>query len=153
MQKLELKVPPVVQVAILAAAIWLIAEAFPSWAYAFPGQSLVAACLAAMGIAFGFAGIAAFRRAHTTVDPVHPAKAGSLVATGVYRISRNPMYLGMLLLLAAWSVFVANLLAPAALPVFVLYMNRFQIIPEERALRAKFDGEFETYEKSVRRWL
>lgn len=76
-----------------------------------------------------------------------------MVTSGVYRVSRNPMYLGFLLALAWWVVFLSHLLAFALLPLFMWYMNRFQIVPEERALAAKFGSEFTEYSRAVRRWL
>lgn len=150
---LELKVPPVAVVAVVAAGMWAVARAMPSLGAAFPGQGTLAAALGVAGIALGVAGIAAFRRAHTTVHPMTPGKASALVASGIYRRTRNPMYLGLLLLLAAWGVHLGHPLALAGLPAFVAYMNRFQIAPEERALREKFGADFAAYERSVRRWL
>lgn len=98
-------------------------------------------------------GVVSFRRAQTTVNPLTPQAASSLVTTGIYRVSRNPMYLGMLLLLAAFAVFLANAAALIILPVFILYMNRFQITPEERALSSMFGPDFTAYTERVRRWM
>ena len=94
-----------------------------------------------------------FRRAKTTVNPLKPDAASALVVRGVYRWTRNPMYLAMLLLLIAWVCIVSNWAALAMLPLFVAYLNRFQIGPEERALQARFGAEFESYRRQVRRWL
>jgi protein-S-isoprenylcysteine O-methyltransferase Ste14 len=109
--------------------------------------------IALAGIALR-ARVTSFRRAQTTVDPTRPAKASALVVGGVYRLSRNPMYLGFLLLLLAWGVYLSHLpsllLAPLA---FVLYLNRFQITPEERALESLFGDEYRAYKREVRRWL
>jgi len=112
-----------------------------------------AAFLAAAGLAIGLSGVAVFRRAGTTVDPMKPGSASSLVRSGIYRLTRNPMYVGLLLVLLGWAVVLTS---PAALVVassFVLYMNRFQIVPEERALRSRFGAEFEAYRARVRRWI
>ena len=153
MSPLELKVPPVVLGAGLAAAMWLDASQVPSLAFSFRGQDLTTVALATLAGIISLAGVIAFRQAHTTVDPRQPAKAAALVSSGIYRLSRNPMYVGFLLALAAWAVHVSNLLSFLGLPAFVLYMNRFQIAPEEQALRAKFGPAFAEYERSVRRWL
>jgi protein-S-isoprenylcysteine O-methyltransferase Ste14 len=99
------------------------------------------------------AGVLEFRRARTTVNPTTPQAATSMVRSGIYRHTRNPMYLGMLLVLAGWAVWLASLAAVAVLPVFVLYLNRLQIEPEERALASRFGADFEEYRRSVRRWL
>lgn len=153
MSSLELKVPPLAQVAVFAGLMWLAARAVPALAFAFPGQLAAALLLVAAGALVAGAGVVAFRRARTTVDPRDPGKSTELVATGIYRASRNPMYLGFLLALAGWGVFLGNVLALAALPLFVAAMNRLQIAPEERALRARFGDSFTRYERSVRRWL
>lgn len=108
--------------------------------------------LAGAGIAA--AGGIAFRRAQTTVNPLTPEKASALVSGGIYRLTRNPMYLGFALFLLAWALYLAS---PVALLVgpscFVLYLNRFQIAPEERALEKLFGEEFASYRQQVRRWL
>ncbi|HEX7115365.1 MAG TPA: isoprenylcysteine carboxylmethyltransferase family protein [Steroidobacter sp.] len=153
MSRLELKVPPVVVVLIAAALMWLLAKATPSVAFEMPARKAVVAVLVALGIAIIGAGIAAFRRAQTTVDPRTPEAASSIVRTGIYRWSRNPMYLGFLLILAGWGVALSNGLALLVLPLFVAYISRFQIVPEERALRQRFGADYEAYTASVRRWI
>jgi len=112
-----------------------------------------ASILSFVGGVFAVPAIFLFRRAHTTVDPIKPAAASKIVTYGVYRFSRNPMYVGLLFVLAAWAVWLCNPLAFLFLPAFVIYMNRFQILPEERVLSAKFGSEFNAYMMSVRRWL
>ena len=99
------------------------------------------------------AGMVAFRRAKTTVNPVKASLASSLVIRGVYRYTRNPMYVGLLLTLLAWAVFLANPLAVLWVVVYVLYITRFQIIPEERVLASLFGAEYEAYKGRVRRWI
>jgi protein-S-isoprenylcysteine O-methyltransferase Ste14 len=89
----------------------------------------------------------------TTTNPLKPANASALVVRGIYRVTRNPMYLGLAALLAAWAIYLSSLAALAVLPLFVLYINRFQIAPEERALRSRFGAEFEAYRARVRRWI
>jgi protein-S-isoprenylcysteine O-methyltransferase Ste14 len=150
---LELKIPPAVTTVLAAALMWLAARAVPALAVPIPGLPLVAGALASIGLALILAGWIAFHGAGTTVDPMRPHTATSFVRTGVYRFTRNPMYAGAFLLLAAWGVLLANAVALVPLPLFFLYMNRFQIVPEERALRAKFGAEYAAYARSVRRWL
>ena len=89
----------------------------------------------------------------TPLDPVHIDRASTLVTSGVYRVTRNPMYLGLTVLLLAWAVFLAapwTLLGPV---VFALFISRFQIAPEEHAMREKFGVQYEAYAARVRRWL
>ena len=84
---------------------------------------------------------------------MHPEAASAIVTVGIYRFTRNPMYLGFLLLLIAWAVFLGNIVSALMPLLFIAYMNRFQIAPEERALHARFGVPYETYLRSVRRWL
>jgi protein-S-isoprenylcysteine O-methyltransferase Ste14 len=149
----KLKIPPPLVALATALLMWLIARAAPMLTLAMPAHRFVAACIAAAGVAVAAMGIVQFRRARTTVNPLHPERASSLVTSGIYRLTRNPMYLGLLLALIAWAIFLASALAPVALPGFVLYMNRFQIRPEESALTALFGEQFVAYKSRVRRWL
>jgi len=94
-----------------------------------------------------------FIRHKTTVNPLKPEQASTLVVSGVYRFSRNPMYLAMASTLLAWGLWLFNPLNIAVLALYVWCMNRFQIIPEEEALKAKFGDQFKTYCQKVRRWI
>ena len=154
MQALELKIPPPIVALLVAGAMWgvsLVARV------PFDVPTLVrvvlGAALALVGGAVSFSGTAAFRRAKTTLNPMKPQNASALVTTGVYRFTRNPMYLGLSLVLVAWAFFLFSPWALLGPLVFVLYINRFQIEPEERALAALFGATFTTYTKNVRRWL
>ncbi|MBU2071736.1 MAG: isoprenylcysteine carboxylmethyltransferase family protein [Gammaproteobacteria bacterium] len=153
MQALELKIPPVVLVALFALAMWVVTPWLPALALPVGWRLLLAGFFAAAGVAIALAGVLAFRRANTTVDPRVPEQSSSLVVRGIYRYSRNPMYVGFLLLLTALGCYLMSAAAFALLPLFVWYMNRFQIAPEERFLRQKFGADYQAYCKSVRRWL
>jgi len=113
----------------------------------------IAAGAAAVGGVFAGAGILSFLRVRTTLDPRAPNKAASLVTTGVYAITRNPLYLSLLFVLAGWAIYLSNLAALVAIPFFVKYLNQFQILPEERALASLFGSELKAYCKRVRKWL
>ncbi|KPQ28313.1 MAG: putative protein-S-isoprenylcysteine methyltransferase [Marinobacter excellens HL-55] len=153
MQTLELKIPPVVQVLVTAGFMWTLAVTVPSLGFTLSASSLIALVFAAIGVAFALLGVLAFRSAGTTVDPRVPDQSVSLVVRGVYRISRNPMYVGFLLVLIAWGIFLSNLASLVLLPTFVIFMNRFQIVPEERHMREKFGEAYRQYEAEVRRWI
>lgn len=99
------------------------------------------------------AGVVEFRRANTTVNPHLPNNSAHIVTSGIYRITRNPMYLGMLFVLCAWAVYVSNATGVIFPALFALYITRFQIEPEERVLTAKFGEPYVTYLREVRRWL
>jgi protein-S-isoprenylcysteine O-methyltransferase Ste14 len=150
---LELKVPPLLVTAICAAAMVGVALALPGAALAVPGRVGMAAALALVGGLVALAGVVTFRAHGTTMNPLAPAAASGLVTGGVYRLSRNPMYLGFLLALAGLAVYLANLAALPLLPAFVLYLNRFQIEPEERLLLTRFGDDYAAYMDRVRRWL
>jgi protein-S-isoprenylcysteine O-methyltransferase Ste14 len=109
--------------------------------------------LAFVGGALDVSGLMAFRRAKTTVNPMKPKSASSMVDSGVYRLTRNPMYLGLVFFLCGWAAFLWSwwaLLGPFA---FAAYISRFQIAPEERALYTLFGAEYLAYKAKVRRWL
>lgn len=153
MKSLELKIPPAVVFLTCAFAMGWVARQTPTYAWPFPGRIFIAAALAAAGGGFGLAGLWSFWKDRTSVNPHRPDHASAFVAHGVYRITRNPMYLGLLLILLAWAAYLSNALALVFLPAFVRYMDRFQIRPEERALWTKFGDAFARYAKSVRRWI
>lgn len=152
MQKLELKVPPPVVALLIAGIMW--AARLPPY-FAIPRNFglLVAGTLVLAGFAIAGAGLVSFRRAGTTIHPHRPQETSALVTTGIYRFSRNPMYTGLLLVLAAWAVYLASLWAWAGPAAFVLYINRFQVRPEERVLAAKFGEAYDAYRSKVRAWL
>jgi protein-S-isoprenylcysteine O-methyltransferase Ste14 len=150
-EKLELKAPPVV--------VWLVTAFLMKLStpvghrIAWLRQPNLALALALGGVLLGVLGVVSFHRAHTTVDPRHPQKMTALVTSGVYRTTRNPMYLGMLLTLAGWALWLGQLLPFIFLPFFVLFLNRWQIAPEERALERTFGAEYTFYRARARRWI
>lgn len=133
--------------------MWLLAALFPAAAFRFPAQRLTAAILLLLAGMVGIAGVRAFARARTTVNPLQPQAASRLVTSGIYRHSRNPMYLALLLALLGWSAWLGNAAALLLIPLFVLAMNRLQIRPEERALESLFGDAFRSYARKVRRWI
>ena len=118
-----------------------------------PSATAIAASLAFAGLGVAFFGVLQFRRSRTTVNPIHPEHSSTLVCQGVYRFTRNPMYLGFLLGLIGWGIYLGNLLAMGMPVIYVIYMNRFQIAPEERILEDLFGDDFQRYKKVVRRWI
>jgi protein-S-isoprenylcysteine O-methyltransferase Ste14 len=153
MSILELKIPPVLQSFACALMMWLLSLWTPG--LNIPSSLRMAACivLLLLSATIGLAAVKSFRLARTTVNPFQPDTATILVRHGIFRFSRNPMYLALLIALVAWGVFLENLYAMAMTAVFVLYMNRFQIRAEEEALRRIFGEEFKSYSREVRRWI
>jgi protein-S-isoprenylcysteine O-methyltransferase Ste14 len=150
---LELRIPPPAVGLLVGTLMWVTSSTLPSFAFTVPARTELAVAPALAGVVLGSLGFMSFRRARTTVNPIKPGETTALVAVGVYKLTRNPMYLGMLLMLIGWAIFLSNVVAFAFLPVFVLYINRFQIAPEERVLALKFGSEFAAYQASVRRWV
>ncbi len=150
---LELKVPPPLVAAITALMMWGIFWVTPVLQVSNSLSLSVAIIVGLMGISISIAGASLFRQTKTTVNPMKPETASALVDTGIFALTRNPMYLGIMLVLVAWAIF---LLAPYTLVgplIFVCYISRFQIKPEERALEALFGAQYLAYKEKVRRWI
>lgn len=153
MQALELKIPPPVVALLLGTVMWWLAPMGPATPWPEAMRIGLAVPLALLGLSLDFSGLVAFVRRHTTINPLSPRKSTALVTTGVYRFTRNPMYLGMACLLTAWAVWLGALLPFAAPVLFVLFITRFQIRPEERVLAQLFGQSYTDYTRRVRRWL
>lgn len=153
MNSLELRIPPPLVALVTAIVMWLTSLAVAPIALPVAIRAIVGVVLAAIGIGTAFAGARAFKQAKTTLNPTTPAAATSLVRSGIFRVTRNPMYLGVLIALLGWATFLANGVAYLVAPLFVFYINRFQIRPEERVLSSLFAKEYADYVKAVRRWI
>jgi protein-S-isoprenylcysteine O-methyltransferase Ste14 len=153
MRTLEHRIPPpLVVVAIGVGMYWLSTHsAHAEWSY--PLRVGLVLCVAGLGIIFLGGGFFAFSQARTTIDPVRLESASALVTTGVFRITRNPMYVGFAAMLTAWAIWLQTPWALSGVALFVAFTWRFQIVPEERTLAKKFGAPYERYKHSVRRWL
>jgi len=152
MKALESKLPPPIVAFLAAAMIWGVAKTAPAIEIGAGLRFALVAILATIGGIFAFSGFYAFGRAKTTISPINIEAASALVTTGIYRTTRNPRYLGLLMLLLAFTAYLAvpwTLRGPLA---FALFITRFQIIPEERLL-VKFGDVYRAYREQVRRWL
>lgn len=153
MKSLELKIPPALLMLIFGLFMWLIDHWIPQLKVDWIGRNGVAWLVFFGALLCVVLGIYGFKQAQTTVDPTQPQKASSIVTTGIYQWTRNPMYLGFLMMLFAFSIKLSNPLTLLLLPLFVGYMNQFQIKPEEQVLAELFGKEYEQYLKLVRRWV
>jgi protein-S-isoprenylcysteine O-methyltransferase Ste14 len=153
MDDLKLRVPPPAVAVLIAGAMWGISLLTPPLYVPSDIRWAVALAVGLAGVGIALSGVVSFVRARTTVNPMKPMKTSALVTTGVYRFSRNPMYVGVLFVLIAWAVILSVAWVLAGPVVFVLYMERFQIAPEERALSDLFGEEYAAYKARVRRWL
>ena len=153
MSFLETKIPPPI-VMLLMVVLMTFATAFMPTPLAPGGARTGAALLIALaGLAVELAGAVSLVSAKTTVDPIHPGRVCRFVSAGAYRFTRNPIYLGDLLLLLAWATYLWSPVALALTPLFVLYVDRFQIGPEERILGRLFGPRYDEYKTRVRRWI
>ncbi len=153
MSSLELKIPPPIIAALVALAMWFAARALPPVPMPLSVRVALTTLFVLPGVAFSATAAILFGQARTTRNPMRPEAASSLVRAGAYRFSRNPMYLGLLLLLLGWAAGMASAVALLGPVVFAAYISRFQIEPEERALAALFGADYADYQRSVRRWL
>ena len=153
MQTLELKVPPPIVAFLVGVAMWGVAYLLPAVLLAAQWRPVAAGACAGFGVIVAFLGFWAFRQAKTTVNPVTPEKASSVVTGGIFSYTRNPMYVGLTAVLVGWAIWLSApwvFLGPVAL---MLYLTRFQIIPEERVMSSKFGRDYDDYRNRVRRWL
>lgn len=150
---MELKVPPVIVFLCFGSIMYLLDLVLPIGYFDFFGRLMLAKFLVGIGMVIALLALLQFRFAKTTVDPTKPDKAQSLVISGVFKFSRNPMYLALLLILLALGIFLGNAFNTLVAAGFVAYMNRFQIIPEEQILLNKFGRSFKDYCILTRRWF
>lgn len=153
MSWLESRIPPPAVALAAAVFMWALARATPARSISIPGRVALASVVALAGAAIVLSGVLAFRRARTTLTPLNPGAASALVVSRIYRYTRNPMYLGMAIVLVAWAVCLSHPLSLLGVVAFAAYVQRFQIVPEEKALRALFPGAFDAYTHDVRRWI
>ena len=150
---MKLVIPPPLIGLLTGAGMWGLARMLPDLTVEASLLRWCALAVMAVGVLIEAVSVLAFLRARTTVTPLKPEKASTLVVSGLYHVSRNPMYLGMLILLMGWALWLANRAALMLPPVFVIYLTLFQIKPEEAALSEKFGSDYEAYRGRVRRWI
>ena len=147
------RIPPLLLTGILAILMWLLSKVTWTVPMSESIRLISASIPLAAGAVFCLGGVMAFRVAKTTVDPRTPEKASALVTSGVYRYSRNPMYVAFTLFLLAWAIYLAAPWSLGGVVGFVVFIDRLQIPSEEQALELLFGDEFRRYQARVRRWL
>lgn len=153
MHPLSLKIVPPFQVLILGGLMWLIHRFLPVLHFHTGYDFLISRILLFACLGVFAASVYQFWRARTTVDPRKIDQASALITKGVYRWSRNPIYVADVLLLLAWAVWLGAWINLLLVVVFILYVTRFQIEPEEAALTEKFGADYQRYCRSTRRWI
>jgi protein-S-isoprenylcysteine O-methyltransferase Ste14 len=151
--KLDLKIPPALVMLLIALIMWLVSHITPDFNSTNTIINFAYIPFVLIGAFFIIFGIIQFRYSGTTFNPMQPEAASALVTTGIYKVTRNPMYLGILLILIGWGLFLSNLFSCLVTILFILYMNRYQIKPEEKTLELLFGESFIDYKSQVRRWL
>jgi len=150
---LRLKIPPPVVGLTIGLIIFLIDQFWSSTRI----DSIIFKSLGCVLLCFGLLievwAVGMFLRARTTVNPLKPQNSRVLVIDGLYKVTRNPMYLGLFLLLLGWAFWVGNLLGLPLPFVLVWYLTTYQIKPEEHALEEIFGDQYTQYTQKVRRWI
>lgn len=146
-----MRIPPFIQLVASFLLALLFAQYFELQPFDIPPLTIVVVTFA--GVVFLMLSLIHFRRSRTTVNPLTPLRTSTLVTTGIYRITRNPMYVGMTLLLLAWCLALGELSALIPIPIFVITINNIQIKAEETALIKLFGEEYLQYQNAVSRWL
>ena len=148
---LNTKIPPPIVAILFAVMIFYFSDSF---AYVdIPFKIYISLFFVLLGFFITFSSARNFKKKETTVNPIKPEEASQLVTDGFFKITRNPMYLGMLLFLLGLSIYNGLIVGLVFLPLFVGYITFFQIIPEERAMIKIFGEDYKAYMKKVRRWI
>lgn len=150
---MKLKIPPAIVAFIFASIMYLLAKFSPIGYFDFFGRTYLTYALFISAMIVMIVSLGQFFTSKTTINPLDPSKASKLVIGGIYQYTRNPMYLSMLLILLAIGVWLGNAFNLLIAASFVSYMNKFQIIPEEKALAKIFNKEYKQYCILVRRWF
>jgi protein-S-isoprenylcysteine O-methyltransferase Ste14 len=147
------RIPPPIVMVLAALLMWALDRWMPLAQWIRWPWNRLGWLAAAVGVAIAVAARMRFRRVGTTVNPLDPSKASHLVTGGVFRVSRNPMYLGLVLLLIGWSIWLGSASPWLVPPLFVIVLTVVQIIPEEQALSRRFGEQYLSYRRSVARWI
>jgi protein-S-isoprenylcysteine O-methyltransferase Ste14 len=148
-----MRVPPPIYAVLTAGLMWLVDRNLPLWRVLHPPYCDLGWALMMLGAAFDAASFMLFIRARTTINPVRPERTRQLVTAGLYRISRNPMYLGLALVLTGWALRLGSLGPWVLVAGFVQLISIVQIRPEEAALAERFGRRYLEYCRHVNRWV
>ena len=150
---MALRIPPAVVFLVFGGLMWLVASFLPCGDFDFFGRIWLAGVLTLLALITGSVALIQFIISRTSVNPHRPEKSSKLVTSGIYQISRNPMYLALLMLLLAFGLWLGNAFNTLTAAGFVYYMNAFQIKPEEQQLHKIFGAAYKQYCSMVRRWF
>ena len=146
-----MKIPPPILVLILVVSSFLSSKKID--VIHIPHQTLVSILILLIGILILIIPVTKFIKYKTTIDPIEFKKVNKLVTSGIYKYSRNPMYLGLLLIVISSSILYLNIYSVSTPIFFYYWINRFQIQREEVFLTEKFGKEYLSYKTKTRRWI
>ena len=150
---MKLLIPPPIQALLSAIMMCLINRYFTHANFSLNGINIFALIFLIIAVIIIILSMYKFRKIKTTISPLRPNKTSSLVKSGIYEYTRNPMYLGLLLMLFSIALFLKNFISFLIIPLFILFITKNQILPEEEALENIFGEEYKNYKKKVRRWI
>lgn len=149
---MKLIIPPPIYMLVFASIMWGLGQYYPLYLWSFNTQYIGVGVIF-IGGCIDLSSLVKFLLSKASINPMKPEKTQVLVTTGMYRFSRNPMYLGLLLLLIGWALYVGALSAILLIPLFILVITKMQIQPEEIILEELFGQAYVDYKKKVRRWI
>ena len=146
-----LKIPPPLLVLILVISNFFSSKKIDL--ILLPNQDLISFIIFLIGTLILINPIFKFIKSKTTIDPIKFKKVNKLITSGIYKYSRNPMYLGLLMIVISTSIFYLNIFSITTPFFFYFWINRFQIKREEIFLTEKFGKEYSLYKAKTRRWM
>jgi protein-S-isoprenylcysteine O-methyltransferase Ste14 len=153
MNALKLKIPPPIYALGIAYIMWLLNRHFPVAHFIESPWNKIGIGIILIALLFDVWSILLFFKKRTTPNPMKPSNASGLVTEGLYKISRNPMYVVMIIMLVGYGVWLGSVTPFLVIPLCYWVITEMQIKPEEKALGEKFGKDYQDYKNSVRRWL
>lgn len=150
---LKLKIPPPIYALSIATLMWFLNQYTPIIHWISPPWNTIGLVLMIIAFSFELWSALLFFRSNTTVNPLKPDNSKTIVTSGLYQFSRNPMYVGLLMVLFGYAMWLGSLSPFLLLPLFFGIITTMQIIPEEQALEKNFGQQYLDYKARVRRWL
>ena len=146
-----IKIPPPILVLVLVISNFFSSKKIDL--IHLPNQDLISIIILLIGVLILTNPIFKFIKSKTTIDPIKFKKVNKLITSGIYKYSRNPMYLGLLMIVISTSIFYLNIFSITTPFLFYFWINRFQIKREEIFLTEKFGREYMSYKTKTRRWI
>ena len=150
---MKLLIPPPIYALIIGASMWFLNGNYPIVSFIGAPWNKIGLVLIIIAGSFDVWSILLFFKKHTTPNPMKPENTTGIVTNGLYKVSRNPMYVGLLTILTGYAIWLGSLTPFFVLPLFYLLITEMQIKPEEEILEKKFGQEYLDYKMRVRRWL